>query len=261
MRVAGIKRNVFIAVAVFSMLLLSGSCGIMEETDYIYPIHGENIKPDFPNVTVDITNENSGVPSFKNFVIYYRFYLSDKTGESGFYITENFKNINITLSTHYNAIKPKIDAEKPFIYSNLNDLFIVTGYKKLALREKDTDTTIDAERVLKSNVLGCTLKFEFPTILSTNVSPTMTIKDTSGNDKTYILLRGVTDLGAADYPFLNTENLRDSAGKDNLDVEKHPTVNDPDFVWCAMYIIATGFQNISNLYSTPALIGVFPMPK
>jgi len=236
-----------------AFLFILASCGI-DDYPYIYPIPQSDISQELNSrATVRISSNNMS-SNFTHFVIFYRIYVSNIPETST--IRENFRVINPTLASDFNAIFPYIDSDT-LVNINMDQLFRNRGYQYLSL-----DGNFNIDSVLGRSVLGNTLVFDF----SSHKPPTMSI-----GASTYTLRRsngnGLFSPQPGHRQFINseplwrTENINQNI---NADVVGHSGLGPLDnrFTFAALYIAGVGINesNYSTIYSTPSLIHVFLLP-
>jgi len=235
------------------VLMFFDACGL-DDYPVIYPIPQSQIYPEMNNrADVYVPTDNSGNLVFRNFVIFYRIYVSTHAELSPSPV--NFSAINPLLAQDYNAFRPYIDSDT-LVNVNMHDLFTRRGYWYLA-----TDGGYGIESTLDSGVIGRILEFSF----ETHQNPLLRIGSSE-----YVLWRTNDSGRFSPRPnrlFINTDELRDRENlipQINADVVDRAGIaaEERNFTYVAMYIVAVGMHptTYAAIYSTPSLIHVFMLP-
>jgi hypothetical protein len=213
------------------------SCGI---DDYIVlaQVASSNI-----TVTLDNTQAKINLPPqtsdyFKNYVIYYRIYVSGTLTSAT--ISESLlSGINATLANDYNAIRSYTNPDTNTT-TNVGTLFTGRNYFTL-------NNGIPSPRNGGSFIVD----FAFT---GTMTEPSLNTSDP---------LRRSSDVTNPhpDRSFLNRPELYDPQyASSNRDVQ--PSSTGTGYTYVCMYICATGVDNnYSNINSKPTFIGVFLLPN
>jgi hypothetical protein len=250
----------------FAALLL-GACGL-EDYPYIFPIPQGIIFRSMNDFSrVPIPTDNAGNPYFRNFVIFYRIYISNLL-LSDTASPDVFLGINPALSANYIEFERFIDSDT-LINVNMDRVFQGRRYKYLSLLTLPADLNINNE--LSSSILGHTLEFDFSTdAVNQWGAPVMQVYAGGILLRTRILWRsadGFSPQPAGNRNFFNRDELWDSGflnDQFNADVQGHPAHNPgiSTYTYAAMYIMAMGYDsNHSPIYSTPSRIHVFLLPN
>jgi hypothetical protein len=198
---------------------------------------------------------------FRNFIIFYRIYLSDNnpTGRLDDYTP--MTSINNALYSDYVGLSTYTDITNTSVTtSNLDTTFRNKSYYKLEL------TTADIDSVLDTRSLGKTLEISF--LDSTGELPILLI-----GGESYVLKRA-TDIfyrvgggqPVDNLTFLNYPELYDVANaiKDrNADVATNSKAN-IRYTYVSMYIAAVGRSGDTpptTIFSQPTFIGIFKLPE
>ena len=218
---------------------------------------------------------------FTHFIIFYRIYISS-VNHSGIVAPLQQANINTRLQRDFNDFYPYTDfTSKEGSSSNIETLFNNKGYYKLSL-ERTPNSELDTSSVLNDNVLGRSLDIRF--FQNNGENPTLTVVG-GVNAGTYILKRAnyggpnnISFIPRPDRYFLNTEVHTDGAlcdnslavnpsqpsKNENADVYGFSPGNDTPsklYTFVSMYIVATGRDFITQVYSPPTHIGIFRLAE
>ncbi|GHV74860.1 hypothetical protein AGMMS49940_21620 [Spirochaetia bacterium] len=241
----------------FVSLLISGSilvsCGL-DEYPYLEPIE-PGISMVF-NTRAYIRLSGSLPDYFRNYIIYYRIYISGES-ETGTIIPDRMASLNPALATDYNNLLSSTTANTTNtpVPSSM-DIFSNRKYYPLALEGSSI------ESVLNSNAEDKTITLDFATTPE-HTKPFLI----DWNGTTYQLFRSDYNMRPYDANnryFINSDEINnqtyiDTATSTNLDIQ---TNTNTGYTYVSMYIIAFGLDpnTFSNIYSTPTFIGVFMLP-
>jgi hypothetical protein len=232
------------------------SCGI-EDYPFLTPVPEETItrtlneRADIPLPSID-----SSDIYFKNFSFFYRLYVSNVLQSGEITRDQNtLKNINTTLSSDYFAIEPytKIDNN---MATGVGSLFSGRKYYQLLTEGSEIENLLSIRNsAIVSITFQRSLADPYPRLL--RGSDSYNLIRSNGN--------GLFRPQPEDRYFLNTKDLN---AKENLTTEVNADVVDAAeqagdrYVYCAMYIVATGFdtRSLSPIYSSPAFVSIFLLP-
>ncbi|GHV78546.1 hypothetical protein AGMMS49944_03370 [Spirochaetia bacterium] len=258
----------------FVSLLISGSilvsCGL-DEYPYLEPV-----EPGIPmvlNTTAYIRLPDSLPNYFRNFIIYYRIYISGQS-ETGTIIPDRMASLNPALATDYNNLLSSTTANTTNtpVPSSM-DIFSNRKYYPLALESTAIESVLDDN--IPNPVGGITITLDFATN-SVHTKPSLILgpADLSSNNTSYPPRYPQYQLFRSDYNmrpydannryFINSDEINnpdhiDTATSTNLDIQNNTNIG---YTYVSMYIIAFGLDpnTFSNIYSTPTFIGVFMLP-
>ena len=242
------KFALYILILMLSLVLIS--CG-PEDYPYIESVPQSNVVQQF-NDRARVQLPATNTQFFRNYIIFYRIYVSDISIPSTTTLT--FSTINQTLFLNHNNFRSHIDSDT-LVNFNLDQLFSARNYKYLELENFNIDT------VLNTSAFGSVLEFDF----TPGKAPTMQV---SGGP-VYTLLRsrgnGAFDPIPSDRYFIHRDELwreENINPRMNADVENNNNMGGGRrYTYAAMYIAAIGINDTySYIYSTPSLIHVFLLP-
>jgi hypothetical protein len=193
---------------------------------------------------------------FRNFVIFYRIYISDVNTFAKIDTSDLRTSINPTLNSDFTSFFPYTDITNPnAITSNLENTFFNRRYFQLGLEGGDI------ANVLGGGSLGRNLEFAFPG----NNRSTLTINGTEyvlqrtdGSESPGIIFKPTPD----NLYFLNHPDLYAAANATNDINADVATSNRADalYTYVSMYIAATG-KSLEmpprTIFSPPTHIGIF----
>jgi hypothetical protein len=227
------------------------ACGI---EDYIY-------LPPVPESYVTQSPAMSGVVirlpqidaiQFRNFIIFYRIYISGESRAS--IIPAEYSTLNTALAADYNAFLPyaNVTTNTSVNISAVGALFKNRNYWKLEVENSSIDDILGSD--------GQTVTVNFQSIFGR--APTL-----DEGDSEYVLRRSNgegTFNPVPDRRFLNTVNLNSTGNATALvNADVAPASGSPpvSYAYVAMYIVAMGIDNnFSPIYSSPTFLGVFRLP-
>ena len=260
-----VKRNILIFLSIIFLF----SCGL-EDYIYIFPVQDSDITRSSEQAIVRITNDNDTPDKyFRNYIIFYRIYVSDHLTLS--FTVEDFNRINPVLASNHNTIRPFIGSEI-FGNRNLDNIFRSIRFRYLELDGANIDFILSEGLPSGTPIFNSTLTFDF----TSNSYPSLAITYQNGTTASYNLFRSTggnvpfNPLPDHRY-FLNDPVLR---ARDNIDDEWNADVSDlardnnpvPEadilYSYVALYIAAVGLDSVTYqyIYSTPTLINVFLLP-
>jgi hypothetical protein len=261
-------------------LIIPGSCGI-EDYKYLEPIDAGDISRLLnTKATIRIRMESSeagtGGPFyyFRNFIIYYRIYISDLLVEGAVAI-EQLDQINSQLSRDYSVFQQYTNSDNNRAPTAMNSVFTRQNYYILShFQRTDTLENYPAENILGTAILPSSsstpreliLDFAYPSDRPEyDYIPTLTI-----GSAVYNLMR-YSDYNMRPLPgdryFINSSELNNganinSAAYTNLDIQnKSNTTGGNLYTYVSMYILKYGIDdNFTPIFSIPTFIGVFRLP-
>jgi hypothetical protein len=252
----GLKPHRLLVPAVFAVWLVS--CGL-EEYSYISAVPQGNITVVLNNTaTIQLPGSNPG-NAFINFSILYRIYVSAQN-ESGQIQTSSsaLSAINSSLASDYAAIYPSTDVTSNTTNTNVGGTFKSRGYYEIALEGTNIRTLLD------SGSLGKTIVIDFPPIVGS--IPGITFDGTANYNlyrsrgEDYIQTDANRSLPEDRY-LQNHADLyagSNSTGKTNMDVAGSSTST--SYTYISLYIVATGKDKMTTIFSRPTFIGIFKLP-
>jgi uncharacterized membrane protein len=239
------------------------SCG-MEDYKYLQPIDSGNITMELNSraiVRLPYINTDNYY-YFRNFVIYYRIYISD-ISISGQVSQDELNRLNTGLYNDYWALQPYTALDNNRSPSAMGSVFSGRKYFPLAVQGASIDSVLGTG-ALPSQGSTTELRLDFAQVSSTTY-PSLTIKDVSynlyrNNDST--LNRPIP----SNRYFLNSSDLQNPANIStteltNMDVQNKEGISGQKYTYASMYILLVGTDdNLTTIYSAPSFIGIFRLP-
>jgi len=260
------KLNKRILSACFFILLsfVFFSCGIEEL--YYLPQQGQGSREFNTSATIFIDDRLDQIYYATGYAIFYRIYLSSYLESGDITQSPNVRrDINQTLSRHFNELEPFADPTKTTSITTFNT-FPSRFFYKLELEYDGVEYDID-EVILKN---GGRYIINFNDNMNDHPVTLSVIDTSTGVEKPekYRLLR-TSDIDITIKPdnnryflFNNDLNIIDENTKINHDVQRHSANNDGIYAYVLMYLVAVGQNpvNFNSIYSKPTLINIFRLP-
>ena len=236
----------FLVILIFS--LLPSSCGL-ETYVYLNPVEIVNVS----GVTNAIITLPTGQdPSFRNYTIYYRIYLTDIFLPTFSGTSAERNNVNTQLASHFATLEryTSSDSVSP---TSIDTVFSNLGYYSLFV-SPDGIRSLPLSSVLNT------------------VSGSILLDFTDGNTPTlefpagafYTLFRTSSITTEPDRLFAYTDSLANApiSSAINSDVQSKTGSGSTRYAYVSMYILASGINNTyAPLYSKPSHIGIFQLPR
>jgi hypothetical protein len=197
---------------------------------------------------------------FKNFIIYYRIYISDISVD-GQVSTDQLQTINSELNNDYTALN-SYTTDSNRSPSGMGSIFSSRKFYPLAVEGASIDSLLGTS-ALPGQGSTTMLALDF-TRNNPGSVPSLTL-----GTATYKLIRHSDPTVTVPIPdgyFINSEELQDlsnksDANRTNLDVQDKGNISGQKYTYAAMYILLFGRDvDLTPIYSVPTFIGIFRLP-
>jgi len=229
------------------------SCGIEEEI-YLDPVEYASTT----GVTAgEVTLPGTTSRYFRNFLIYYRIYISDHNTTSIDYTTDGLNNINRDLNSHHTYIYNNYINNENASFSTMSTVFSSRGYFPLYV-SSDRINEI-AMYDLLTHTSGGDIKFDFS---KHDDDPFLTYSAYTATNQLFLFRapRNYFESNPDRLFYLSDDLVATITNETNADVGPKANV-DPSYAYVSMYILAVGINdNFSPVYSRPKHIGIFQLP-
>ena len=226
-------------------VLLLGSCGL-ETYVYLNPVEIITING---VIGASVTLPSSQQPQFRNYMIYYRIYLANRS-ESTFATELQINNVNTVLYQHYKSLA-RYTSNDNVSSTAIGTVFGNLGYYSLFVSPDGTNGKPLGD-VLNAPT-GGTIWLDFTDSKIPSLEFPLGVL--------YELFRADKFENQSSRLFTYNDDLANS-NTTNSDVQGK-TGDDPVIgAYVSMYIVAFGIdENFSPVYSRPTHIGIFQLPK
>jgi hypothetical protein len=253
--------------AALLLILTFFSCGI-EDYRYLPPIDSGNISMNLNTLaTVNLPYVDAGAAGqffyFRNFIIYYRIYISDISIQGKVSLAE-LQTLNAGLYSDYYYLNPYTTMDNNRSPSAMGSIFSSRRFYQLMV-----DGNVAIDNILSSGAPSPgTVKpliLDFAQQSGGTIPPSLTINSTNYDLQRYYD-PAVTMPIPTDGFFINSTDLQDqanisSANRTNMDVQNKENITGQKYTYAAMYILLFGRDvGLTPIYSAPTFIGIFRLP-
>jgi hypothetical protein len=199
---------------------------------------------------------------FKNFVIYYRIYISDIPVD-GQVSTDQLQTLNSGLYSDYWALNPYTTLDNNRSPSGMGSIFSGRKFYPLTVEGDSIDSLLGIS-VLPGQGSTAVLSLDF-TRNNPGSVPSLTIGTAAYNLTRYNDPTMTVPIPTNGH-FINSADLQDpsnisSENRTNLDVQDKQNIPGQKYTYTAMYILLFGRDvDLTPIYSAPTFIGIFRLP-
>jgi hypothetical protein len=204
---------------------------------------------------------------FRNFMIYYRIYLSTRTPSGGTIPTTDFSSINSTLAYDYASLLPYTNPDNTNSLTNVASQFSSKNYYPLSTIDGRGVDIIDSEILYNANSEDLTLEIgNLPYIQATYGSAAPVFS--RGSHRGLVMHRSTGGGIFTTYPnqlFVATSGTNGlltttPSSTVNRDVAPVSGGGTATYAYICLYIFAVGInEDLTPIYSRPTFIGVFAL--
>jgi hypothetical protein len=211
---------------------------------------------------IDAGGTTSEYYYFRNFIIYYRIYISDISIQGQISLDE-LQTVNAGLYSDYYYLNPYTTLDNNRSPSAMGSIFSSRRFYPLATEDASIDGLLGTGILPPSGSVS-------PIVLDFSQQSSGTIPFLQIGASTYNLHRyydpAVNVPWPSDRYFINSVDLQDSSkisttDRTNMDVQNKENVSGPKYTYAAMYILLFGRnEDLTPVYSAPTFIGIFRLP-
>ena len=239
---------------IFSLFL--GSCGL---ESYVYLLPAE--RGNYTLTSADIYLPSGQPAEFRNYIIYYRIYLSETLHASAITLSSQRAAINTALENHFNILDRYTWKDNNSLTPiALNKIFEDNHYFSLYLSAFNNNSAVEISLDNTLNLASGLIEFDF----TKTDGPTMTI---NSGTPLYLFRDNRSNAPRMDRFFIHTTNLSNENNitySDHIDLQKRSDTTGPSsasYSYVSIYIMAFGTDSYySGIFSSATHIGVFRLP-